>query len=212
MTGSTRAARTGVNHPGSAKRRAIKRKLARRDGAQCFYCAHPFGDLAEATLDHLIPFSVLPTWKPAALVLACRPCNQAKGDRLPQTLMRPSGYGPGLVPVPSRTVARTVRRAVRTVVHRMTAGPSVRLSAIAAWLHARTVRPPVPTPEREASHTAVPDASEVVTCGRCGKTCQRDRLADEPARWLLARPPVRAAYCWRCAAAIADELLLGVAP
>ncbi|WP_395109215.1 HNH endonuclease [Actinomadura sp. SCN-SB] len=93
--------------PNSTKRRRIKRRLAARDGAVCFYCGQPFASLDEATLDHLIPFSVWPTWVPANLVLACLPCNHAKADRLPQSFLRPSGFGPGLTVSttnPSRTV------------------------------------------------------------------------------------------------------------
>ncbi|MFE9802730.1 HNH endonuclease [Streptomyces goshikiensis] len=71
-------------HPlNSARRRQRKEQLARRDGQWCTYCAHPFDSLREATLDHVVPVSVLRTWSAGALVLACRPCNQAKADRLP---------------------------------------------------------------------------------------------------------------------------------
>lgn len=85
--------------PNAARRRRIRAALAERDGASCFYCAQPFAALTEATIDHLIPHCVLPTWKQASLVLACRPCNRAKADRLPQELLRPAGFGPGLIPV-----------------------------------------------------------------------------------------------------------------
>jgi 5-methylcytosine-specific restriction endonuclease McrA len=72
-----------------SKRRAqIRRSLAIRDGRACFYCAVPFVDLADATIDHLIPQSVLPGWRQFNLVLACRPCNNAKGDTLPQVFLR----------------------------------------------------------------------------------------------------------------------------
>jgi 5-methylcytosine-specific restriction endonuclease McrA len=87
--------------PGSKRRRLLKTRLAERDGAQCFYCATPFGPgLEGATVDHLIPRSLLYTWAQAALVLACGPCNEAKADVLPQALLRPAPgqFGPGLVP------------------------------------------------------------------------------------------------------------------
>ncbi|TDB85667.1 HNH endonuclease [Actinomadura sp. KC216] len=102
--------------PNAAKRRHLKRQLAARDGASCFYCGHPFAALADATIDHLIPYSIWPTWRQANLVLACGPCNHAKADRLPQTFLRPSGLASGLVPVPSRAarvgcaIGRTARR------------------------------------------------------------------------------------------------------
>ena len=72
-----------------SKRRAqIRRSLAARDGKRCFYCTTQFADLADATIDHLIPKSVLPGWRQFNLVLACRPCNNAKGDTLPQVFIR----------------------------------------------------------------------------------------------------------------------------
>lgn len=85
--------------PNAARKRQIKTSLIRRDGLACFYCATPFADAAEATVDHLVPQAQLPGWRMANLVLACPPCNQAKADRLPQALLRPVGYGPGLVPL-----------------------------------------------------------------------------------------------------------------
>jgi len=68
----------------SRRRAQLRRSLAARDGKRCFYCRAGFADLAEATIDHLIPKSVLPGWRQFNLVLACRPCNQAKADTLPQ--------------------------------------------------------------------------------------------------------------------------------
>ena len=72
-----------------SKRRAqLRRSLAARDGKRCFYCTIAFADLADATIDHLIPQSVLPGWRQFNLVLACRPCNNRKGDTLPQVYLR----------------------------------------------------------------------------------------------------------------------------
>jgi len=85
--------------PGSARKRKIKASLIRRDGMACFYCGTAFGDAAEATVDHLVPQSHIPGWRLANLVLACEPCNHAKADLLPQALLRPVGFGPGLVPL-----------------------------------------------------------------------------------------------------------------
>ncbi|NEB14219.1 hypothetical protein G3I32_36250 [Streptomyces coelicoflavus] len=56
--------------------------LAERDGMQCFYCRRPFDRLAEVTKDHYVPKSLWACNLPANLVLACEPCNVAKGDRL----------------------------------------------------------------------------------------------------------------------------------
>lgn len=89
--------------PNARRMKQIKRSLAARDGACCFYCGDRFAQLRDATVDHLIPQSVIPGWKLANLVLACRPCNEAKADTLPQLLLRPVGYRPGLVPVRRRS-------------------------------------------------------------------------------------------------------------
>jgi len=114
--------------PNAETRRRIKRNLAARDGARCFYCGQPFADLVAATLDHLVPYSLVPTWRQANLVLACRACNEAKADRLPQAFLRPSGYAPGLV---RRTVRDRVRGVLGTVLRTVRRGT--------AWT--RNVRP-----------------------------------------------------------------------
>ncbi|MEV6368702.1 HNH endonuclease [Micromonospora musae] len=80
--------------PNSRRMRQIKRTLADRDGAGCFYCAMPFPLLRLATVDHLIPQSVLPGWALMNLVLACRACNEAKADQLPQVFLRAAGRAP----------------------------------------------------------------------------------------------------------------------
>ncbi|GAA2997632.1 HNH endonuclease [Streptomyces fulvorobeus] len=97
-------------HPlNSARRRQRKEQLARRDGQRCAYCALPFVSLREATLDHVVPVSVLRTWSAGALVLACRPCNQAKADRLPLSLalLIVWTYGPDLRDEPRHTPRHT---------------------------------------------------------------------------------------------------------
>ncbi|MFD6079063.1 HNH endonuclease [Streptomyces hydrogenans] len=66
----------------SARRRARKAQLAARDGWRCAYCKVRFKDLSEATMDHILPYSLHRTWSANALVLACWPCNQTKADRL----------------------------------------------------------------------------------------------------------------------------------
>jgi 5-methylcytosine-specific restriction endonuclease McrA len=69
-------------------RERLRRALAARDGLACFYCQSPFPALEDATLDHLIPQSLLPGWQQFNLVLACLDCNEAKGDQLPQVFLR----------------------------------------------------------------------------------------------------------------------------
>ncbi|GLW34082.1 HNH endonuclease [Actinoplanes regularis] len=71
----------------SQQKARLRRSLAARDGQQCFYCKSGFVDLADATIDHLIPKSILPGWRQYNLVLACRPCNNAKADTLPQVFI-----------------------------------------------------------------------------------------------------------------------------
>jgi hypothetical protein len=112
--GSGRRGRRGQRSrgPNAARRRAIRGQLAARDGACCFYCGHRFVVLAEATIDHLVPQCQVPGWKLANLVLACGPCNHAKGDRLPQQFLRPHAFGPGLTPVRTSRI-RALIRAVR---------------------------------------------------------------------------------------------------
>ncbi|TWV50245.1 HNH endonuclease [Streptomyces misionensis] len=72
--------------PKTAVRRLRKRQLAARDGWRCVYCRRRFRSLAEATLDHVVPYRLLRTWSVGALVLACRDCNHRKGDRFPLLL------------------------------------------------------------------------------------------------------------------------------
>ncbi|MEV8308969.1 HNH endonuclease signature motif containing protein [Streptomyces flavidovirens] len=73
-------------HLNAKRRRNRKAQLAARDGQRCTYCRRPFASLREATLDHVAPISLLRTWSADHLVLACRPCNSAKADRLPLSL------------------------------------------------------------------------------------------------------------------------------
>ncbi|GHF91907.1 HNH endonuclease [Streptomyces filamentosus] len=66
----------------SARRRARKAQLAARDGWRCAYCRIRFKNLGEATMDHIVPYSLHRTWSANALVLACWTCNHTKADRL----------------------------------------------------------------------------------------------------------------------------------
>lgn len=67
--------------------RALRHRIAHRDGRHCFYCRRPFQDVTTATLDHYLPYSWWATNKPCNLVLSCRPCNQAKADTFPLGLL-----------------------------------------------------------------------------------------------------------------------------
>ncbi|MET7313542.1 HNH endonuclease [Streptomyces sp. NPDC005571] len=72
-----------THHLTASRRRQRKEQLARRHGARCTYCLLPFTSLREATIDHIVPHSLFPTWSVVHLTLACRACNHAKADRLP---------------------------------------------------------------------------------------------------------------------------------
>ncbi|MEV3950058.1 HNH endonuclease [Streptomyces halstedii] len=75
-----------TRHLTASLRRQRKEQLARRHGARCTYCHRPFASLREATLDHIAPRSLFPTWSVVHLTLACQPCNHTKADRLPLSL------------------------------------------------------------------------------------------------------------------------------
>lgn len=49
----------------------------------CFYCGKIIGN-HNATVDHYIPLSKGGSCHPENLVWACQPCNQAKGNKLPE--------------------------------------------------------------------------------------------------------------------------------
>lgn len=72
-----------------AQRQAVKDELAARDGACCFYCREQFSaGLVDATFDHLMPYSLFPRNLRINLVLACGPCNRAKGDQQPHEFLK----------------------------------------------------------------------------------------------------------------------------
>jgi hypothetical protein len=73
--------------PKTARKADIKLELIQRNGFQCAYCGRAFVDLDDASLDHVIPNCVVGHWETWNLVLACRPCNNAKGDSVPLPLM-----------------------------------------------------------------------------------------------------------------------------
>lgn len=73
--------------------RAFKHQLAARDGGRCHYCRRGVEDPTTLTLDHYVPadwarrYGWSGVHEPYNLVLACRPCNRAKGTRLPWPLV-----------------------------------------------------------------------------------------------------------------------------
>jgi hypothetical protein len=90
MAATVRAAEAQVPkpkryNPGQRMRSAWRETrlyLAERDGRHCFYCRTEFDELRGVTIDHYIPKSVWACNLPQNLVLACRPCNLRKSDRL----------------------------------------------------------------------------------------------------------------------------------
>lgn len=68
----------------SRRRRHLRGCVAARDGLRCHYCRTPLAeDLSDATLDHYVPWSMWRANDLVNLVLACHPCNEAKGAALP---------------------------------------------------------------------------------------------------------------------------------
>lgn len=59
--------------------RPLKTVLINEQDGKCFFCGEPL-TIPTATIDHL-----LPRWYGGScvVVVACRPCNGAKADRLP---------------------------------------------------------------------------------------------------------------------------------
>jgi 5-methylcytosine-specific restriction endonuclease McrA len=60
-----------------------RRNIAIRDNSSCQYCGDVL-ETADYTMDHVVPRNRggVSVW--TNLVLACRPCNKRKSDRLPQ--------------------------------------------------------------------------------------------------------------------------------
>ena len=64
------------------------RLLARRDRHICMYCGHKFS-LSELTRDHVMPKSRGGKDAYENLVIACKACNNRKGDRTPEEANMP---------------------------------------------------------------------------------------------------------------------------
>ncbi|MFK0142084.1 HNH endonuclease [Streptomyces murinus] len=74
------------NKPHGKVRRRRKRQAAYVFRHRCAYCRRQFDSLEEATLDHIVPRSIWPTWSATALALACWDCNHRKTNRFPLLL------------------------------------------------------------------------------------------------------------------------------
>ena len=77
----------GTKGPQGFSKANLRLTIAKRDGASCAYCAREFVDLDDATLDHVIPNSIVGHWQKWNLVLACEACNNLKDNQLPALVM-----------------------------------------------------------------------------------------------------------------------------
>ena len=81
---------TGVKAKRSKNSRKIRyRMLQGRTWAQCHWCKARI-DLSTSTLDHIIPLGRGGLDNANNRVLACEPCNQRRGHRMPETKLRPT--------------------------------------------------------------------------------------------------------------------------
>ena len=74
-----------MSRPNSSRRRRKRRALALRDGASCFYCGRQLATgepFSRPTIEHVVPVSRGGSNALENLVLACKPCNLAKGDQI----------------------------------------------------------------------------------------------------------------------------------
>jgi len=94
---------------------AVKRATMRDCGHRCVYCATPVTP-ETATLDHVFPLSRGGTCAPGNLVIACRPCNQMKGDSLPLDFFSRHPWAGANFMRYARTVHRALKRGARRAV------------------------------------------------------------------------------------------------
>ena len=71
---------------GSKLQRFKRQKIAKRHGWKCHYCGKALTH-STATLDHIIPVAMGGTLADHNLCLACRACNNKKGDKPPHVFM-----------------------------------------------------------------------------------------------------------------------------
>ncbi len=109
---STRRSRPDA---GRHQKQAVKRATLRDCGRRCVYCAAGLTP-ETATLDHVHPASRGGTHDPGNLVVACRSCNQLKGDLLPlEFFLRYPWAGANFMRY-ARAVHRALKRGARRVV------------------------------------------------------------------------------------------------
>lgn len=69
--------------PNKSTRKEIIEFVSRRDGYFCYICDKPFRSPKDVTIDHFWPLAHGGTWALDNLKLAHQPCNNLKGDALP---------------------------------------------------------------------------------------------------------------------------------
>ena len=106
-----RARRRAARHHKWAVKRATMRDCSRR----CVYCATLLTQ-ETATLDHVQPLSRRGTHDPGNLVIACRECNQLKGDALPLDFFARHPWAGANFMRYARAVHRALKRGARRVV------------------------------------------------------------------------------------------------
>jgi 5-methylcytosine-specific restriction endonuclease McrA len=97
------------------QKRAVKRATMRDCGRRCVYCATPL-EPDQATLDHVQPVSRGGTHAPGNLVIACRECNQLKGDALPLEFFEQYPWAGANFMRYARAVHRALKRSARRIV------------------------------------------------------------------------------------------------
>ena len=80
----------------NSKRVRLKREqIARRDGSYCCYCGCFLSPL-DRTIEHYVPKSLGGSNLNHNLKIACKPCNQARGNTpVPPPLKKPSSFPQG---------------------------------------------------------------------------------------------------------------------
>lgn len=164
----------GSKGPGGIRKAQIKLELIERDGFRCAYCSREFVDLDDATLDHVIPNCLVAHWEPWNLVLACGPCNNAKGDKVPLVLLPMLSHL--LIQLATSAQFRTSRKAK-------------------AKKRPGQLTPPIPThgfPSKSAYRRAVKERYQTQWTGR-KVSAAVEAMTGHPVRLALPAAPVRAA-------------------
>lgn len=74
--------------PGKTRRRwrAKKMRVYERDNGRCFWCERRM-ETWDATIDHIVPQARGGGHAYDNIVLACRPCNEDRGDKIAEVYL-----------------------------------------------------------------------------------------------------------------------------